>query len=130
MTKEELGAALDIKKKLTRLENRLADLEATGGVRTSLQSGGGGGGKSGDAAVIAAELSNEIAELRKKLEIEQEIVRRALDKVAFDDMERKIMMLRYVYCKPWGYIKKVLGYADRQTYRIHSEAKKMAVDGS
>lgn len=128
MTKEELKAALVICRRLTRLQSRLNDIEATGGIRTSMQSSGGKGGKRSDASMLAAELTGQITELRKKLEIEQAIIRRALEKVEFDELERRLMVMRYVDCRPWRYIQIVLGYADRQPYRIHSEAVSKAID--
>lgn len=128
MTKSELKAALKIKEKLTRLENRLADIEATGGIRTSLQSTGGRGGSHKDTAIVARELAEEIEELRKKFEVEKEIIRRALEKAGLDEDEMKLMITRYVKCLMWKYVRALVGYAQRQPYRIHKDALKKVVD--
>lgn len=120
MTKQDLTAAIEIQKKLTRFENRLFDLEATGGIRTSLQSAGGRSGAHGNAAVIAGELASEVSQLRKQLEIEQTILRRALDKTELDETERKLMLLRYVECRGWKEVAARMAYSIPQTYRLHA----------
>lgn len=130
MTKQELEAALVLRRRLTRLENSLADIRATGGVKSSGGSGVRAGGGC-DTGQIAVELAEEIAELRKKYEIEREIIRRTLEKAPLEWGERKVLLLRYVECKPWQYVCKEIGYAERQTFRIHAGAlEKLTVDGS
>lgn len=120
MTKQDLKAALDIKKDIRRLEARLSDLEATGGVRTSLQPAGGRGGPQSNAAIIAGELAEEIAALRRQLEIEQTIVRRALEKVELDKTERKLMMLRYVDCREWKEVVERMAYSKTAVMKKHA----------
>lgn len=127
MTKQELEAALVLRRRLTRLENSLTDIRATGGVKSS--SGNGtrtGDGK--DMGQVAAELAEEIAELRKKYEIEQEIIRRALEKAGLNEDEMKLMIARYVKCLTWKHVQALAGYAQRQPYRIHKDALKRVVD--
>lgn len=119
MTRQELDAALNVKRKLTRFETRLSDLEATGGIRTSLGHIGGGGPK-GSAAVLASELADEIAKLRKRLEVEQEIIRRAMEKIDLDETERKLMYLRYVDCREWKEVSERMAYSMQQTFRLHA----------
>lgn len=122
MTKKDLTAALEIKKNLSRLETRLSDLEATGGVRTSLQPAGGRGGPQSNAVIIAGELAEEIAALRRQLEKQQNYIEVSLNQVEMDKTERKLMMLRYVKGMKWKYISMAIGYAERQTLRIHMKA--------
>lgn len=122
MTKEELEAALKIKKKLDRLEAKLADIEATGGIRTSLQSAGGRGGEVKDAAQDAAELREAIAETKRKLEIEQEIIRRAIEKALMTEEEREFMIEHYVNCKVWRRISTTKAKCKTCTYDIRKSA--------
>lgn len=123
MTKQELEAALVLHRRLTRLENSLVDIRATGGVKSS--SGNGtrtGDGK--DMGQVAAELAEEIAELRKKYEIEQEIIRREMEKAPLETDERKVLLLRYVKCMKWAEIYQLLGYSKSRTLYYHAKALK------
>lgn len=127
MTKSELEAALVLRRRLTRLENSLADIQATGGIKSSARNGTPTGGRK-DMGQVAAELAEEIAELRKKYEIEQEIIRRALEKAGLNEDEMKLMIARYVKCLTWKNVRVLVGYAQRQPYRIHKDALKRVVD--
>lgn len=120
MTKQELTAALDIKKDLRRLEARLSDLEATGGVRTSLQPAGGRGGPQSTAAIIAGELTDEITALRKQLEKKQNYLEVALDQIEMDKTERKLMTLRYVDCKEWKEVALRMAYSRDMIMKKHA----------
>ena len=130
MTEEELNAARKIHAKIVRLRDQLGDLRKTGGLRAtgkeiSVQCAGGVG-----VCQICAELEDEITGLEKQWEIERAILRRALEKAPLDETGRKLMLLRYVECKPWREIGLLIGYTERQTYRIHQAAIKMSVDVS
>lgn len=129
MTKQDLEAALDIKRKLTRFENRLADLEATGGIQTSIHQTGGRGGHKGNAAAIAGELADEITNLRRQLEIEQTIIRRALEKLGLDETEKKLMMLRYVDCRPWQEVAEKMAYSKIAVMKKHAVIMKRILEG-
>lgn|GEM_PF-5161444 len=130
MTTDELNAALSLQRKIDRLQARLDDLRATGGIggkgdNTPIQSSAGV-----FAGQIAAELAQEIVELKGKLVIEKEIIRRYIEKLNLDGIECKLMILRYVECRPWKAVGMSMGYAERQIFRIHDGAKNMAVNGS
>lgn len=124
VTHDELNAALALNRKLDRLRGRLEDLEATGGVRAAGSAAPVQGGGSVTQAQVAAELSQEIGELARQLEIEQTIIRRALDKIPLDELERKLMVLRYVECWPWRAVAKRIGYEPSRTYDHHKSALK------
>lgn len=130
LTHDELNAALALHRKLDRLRGRLEDLEATGGVRAAGSAAPVQGGGSVTQAQVAAELSQEIGELARQLEIEQTIIRRALEKIPLDELERKLMVLRYVECWPWRVVGTLTGYAESHLYRLHQAAQKMIVDDS
>lgn len=121
MTKQELEAALVLHRRLTRLENSLADIQATGGIKSSARNGTPTGGRK-DMGQVAAELAEEIAELRKKYEIEQEIIRREMEKAPLEKDEKKIMLLRYVKCLKWAEIYQLLGYSKSRTLFYHAKA--------
>jgi len=131
LTKEELNAALSLTRKIDRLQARLDDLRQTGGLKspssnTPVQGGTGTMG----VGELVAELSQEIEELKKQREIERVVIGRYLQKLPLEDVEHKLMTLRYVDCYPFKAVGARIGYADRQMYRIHDKAKKLAVDGS
>lgn len=128
MTKQELNAAIEIKRKLTRFEARLSDLEATGGIRTSLGHIGGGGPKCSDAE-LAVELADEITKLKRDLQVEQEIIRRALDKLDLDETERKLMHLRYVNCKEWKEVAARMAYSKIAMMKKHAAILERFVEG-
>lgn len=71
---------------------------------------------------VATELEQEIASLTKRWEIEREIVRRYIDKAQLDDIEYKIMVLRYVDCLPFRLIQKRVGYERTKTFDYHKTA--------
>lgn len=121
MTKQELEAALALHRRLTRLENSLADIRATGGIKSSARNGTQTGGKK-DMGQVAAELAEEITELRKKYEIEQEIIRREMEKAPLETDERKVLLLRYVKCLKWAEIYQLLGYSKSRTLFYHAKA--------
>lgn len=121
MTRSELGAALVIRSELTRLENSLADIQATGGIKSSARNGTRTGGRK-DKGQVAAELAEEIAELRKELEIEQEIIRRKMEEAPLEKDERKVLLLRYVKCLKWAEIYQLLGYSKSRTLYYHEKA--------
>ena len=124
MTKKELHAALDLHAKIQRLRARLSDL---GYVNCKAPEVRVQGGCAVSAGQIAAELSGEITELEKKLEFEQEYIRRHLDKCQLNEIERKLMVLRYVRCFSWGQVCDATGYVDRHIYRIHKGAVNKSV---
>lgn len=126
MTRDELNAALILQRKIDRLQTRLDDLRQTGGVggmgtNTPVQ-----GGSGVFVGQIAAEIAQEIAELQNKLVIEKEIIRRYIDKLELEDVERKLMILRYVECRPWKLVECGIGYSKRHTLLIHSKAQNIA----
>ena len=127
MTNDELNAALSIDRKIQRLQARLDDLRSTGGVGGKGDNTPVQGSASVFAGQIAAELAQEIAELKGKLVIEKEIIRREINKMELSDVERKLMMLRYVECRPWHWTAASMGYSPRRVYQLHDEAKKIAV---
>lgn len=133
MTKQELHAALDIHAKIQRLRARLNDLRQSLGKPPEVRVQGGVGAST---ATIAADMSSEVAELERQLEIEQVVIQRHLDKCQLSDTERKLMSLRYVECWDFNSIGVRLGYSDRdgiatsQIFRMHRTAKKMIVNDS
>lgn len=124
MKKSDLTAALNIKKELDRIEARLSDLKATGGVGSSLQSSGGRGGNQDNAVVIAGELADEAAALRGHLESARSNVRRLLDKIKLDGTERKLMMLRYVECWEWTDVVARMAYSKSSVMKKHADILK------
>ena len=121
MTKQELEAALVLRRRLTRLENSLADIQATGGIKSSARNGTRTGDRK-DMGQVAAELDEEIAELRKEYEIEQEIIRREIKKAPLVKDERRVLLLRYVKCLKWAEIYQLLGYSKSRTLYYHAKA--------
>lgn len=136
MTHDELNAALDLQRKIARLQARLDGLRQTGGVghpggNTPVQ---GGAGVFVGQQVI--ELAQEITELQEQLRDEQAIIRRCLQKLDLSDIERKIMILRFAECRLIDSVALSVGYtgrdgkATRQFYRIYERAKKTTVNDS
>ena len=74
------------------------------------------------AGQVAAELAQEIADLTRKWEIEREIIRRYIGKAPLEEVENKIMVLRYVECRLWRTIEVSLGYSKPHVMRIHNSA--------
>lgn len=124
MTKQDLTAALDIKKDLDRIETRLSEIKVTGGVRSSLRSYRGSGGYQDNAVVIAGELAEEAAELRGRLEQAQNNVRHLLDKMKLNVMERRLMILRYVECWGWQDVAARMAYSRASVMNKHAEILK------
>lgn len=128
LTEQELNAALDLTRKIERLQGRLDDLRETGGVGSPGASApvqGGCGTVS--AGQIAAELEIEIADLRKRREIEQIVIQRYIDKSDLEDVERKLMLLRYVDCRPWTPLATSLGYSRSHVLLLHRNAIKKII---
>lgn len=123
MTTEELNAALDISRKIKRMQAQLSDLRASGGVGGAGLSAPVMGGVSISPGQIVIEIEGEIAELQQRLAIEQEIIRRALAKIPLSDVEQKVMGLRYVECWGWRDISQRLGYSEAWIYKIHEKTK-------
>jgi DNA-directed RNA polymerase specialized sigma subunit len=124
LTNEELNAALNLTRKIDRLQARLDDLRKTGGLRspgmdTPVQ---GGTGPIGIGQIVA-ELAQEIEELKKQREIERVVIGRQFEKLPFEDMERKVANLRYVRCMAWKNIESAIGYSRAQVFRIHEKIK-------
>lgn len=130
MTHDELNAALTLQRKIDRLQARLDDLRQTGGVGGTGTNTPVQGGSGVFVGQIIAELEVEIASLKQKLIIEKEIIRRYIEKLDLDVIECKLMVLRYVECRPWRLVGASMGYAERQTYRIHESALNVAANGS
>ncbi|MEA5010438.1 MAG: hypothetical protein VB100_01790 [Angelakisella sp.] len=130
MTTEELNAALNIAKKIKRLQAQLDDIHITGipgstGGNSPVQ-----GGSKLSAAVVAAELTSEIESLQDKLRLEQAIIARYIGKKDLEVVERRLLMLRYVKCLEWGNVARCLGYSLSHTFRLHQQLEKMIVDES
>lgn len=119
MTKEELQAALDIYDKIQRLRESLSNIEHSLGKSPEVRVQGGVGVSAGQQA---AEKAEEITELEKQLEIERVVIQRFIDKCSFSDVERKIMILRYVTCLPFKLIQKRIGYERTRTFDYHKNA--------
>ena len=122
MTYSELNAALDLSRKIDRLEGQLSGLE-DGGIGsptygTSVQGGTGAVG----IGQIASEVREEIDSLKQQLKIEQEIVRRFLEKQELNENEKSVMMLRYVSCLPFKYIQQRKGYERSRVFDFHKAA--------
>lgn len=129
MTAKELNAALTLQRKIDRLQARLDDLRQTGGVGGTASNTPVQGGAGVFVGQIIAECSEELAKLQEQLRDEQAIIRRFLQKVEFSDVERKLMMLRYVECRPWRLVEMSLGYSHSRTMYIHSDIlKKTGLD--
>ena len=124
LTEQELNAALNLSRQIERLQNKLDDLMETGGVGspnispTPVQGGPG----MVSPGQIAAELAEEIQNLTHQWEIEREIIKRSIEKIPLDDIERKVALLRYVECRPWKIIESSVGYSKPHIMRIHSGA--------
>ena len=133
MTISELNAALDLTRKIERLQERLGDLRQSLGhaPEVRVQSSVGV-----STAQIAAEIAEEIGELERKREIERVIIQRYIDKLNLDEARQKIMRLRYVGCRPHAQVAMSVGYSGgdglptRQYWRMHDESRKTAVGGS
>lgn len=124
MSREDLNAAIDIKKDLARIEARISDINATGGVSSSLQSSWERGGHQDNAVVIYGELAEEAAELRGQLEEAKNKVRRLLDKMKLDGTERRLMLLRYVECWEWKDVAARMAYSRSSVMNKHAEILK------
>ncbi|KAF5034210.1 hypothetical protein DSECCO2_598580 [anaerobic digester metagenome] len=127
MTKQELHAALNLHAKIQRLRAQLNDLRQSLGKPPEVRVHGGVGVST---ATIAADMSSEVAELERRLEIEQVVIQRHIDKCHLDDIERKLMILRYVKCYPWAQVSIAMGYVDRHLYRLHRDAINKSVNVS
>ena len=131
MTYSELNAALDISRKIDRLEGQLSGLE-DGGIGsptygTSVQGGTGAVG----IGQIASEVREEIDNLKQQLKIEQEIVRRFIEKQTLEDTERKLLLKRYVECYSWKWVSAHICYSRTHTFRLHeSILLKMGLHGT
>lgn len=124
MTTQELHTALHISTKIRRLEAQQEDIRQSLGKAPEVRVQGGRGVS---VAQIAADLAEEIAELRHELEIEKTIIQRCIDKCGYDNTEHKLMTLHYVKCYPWHMVFKALGYAHAQGFRIRNEALKKMI---
>lgn len=130
MSECELRAALDLMHRIHRLQEGLEDLRRSGGVRSPRASepirGGPGAVPPGQ---IAAERAEEIAQLEKELEVEREIIRRYIVKQDLDELEQRVMLLRYVDCRPWEQVAQTVSYSVRHVIRIGDCAiQKMSFD--
>lgn len=133
MTLPELNAALDLTRKIERLQGRLDDLRQSLGhaPEVRVQSSVGV-----STAQIAAELAEDIGELERKREIERVIIQRYIDKLDLGDPHSKIIALRYVGCRPHAQVAISVGYSGcdgmptRQYWRLHDDARKTAVGDS
>ena len=118
MTGEELEAALALHRRLERLTDELARLEADGGAP-------GEPGGSLFQAQMAAELTREIGGLREELSRERARIAAALEAAPWEGVSRRLMVLRYVECRPWRAIGALTGYAQSHLYRLHRAARGM-----
>lgn len=131
MTYSELNAALDLSRKIDRLEGQLSGLE-DGGIGsptygTSVQGGTGAVG----IGQIASEVREEIDSLKQQLKIEQEIVRRFIEKQTLEDTERKLLLKRYVECYSWKWVSAYICYSRTHTFRLNeSILLKMGLHGT
>lgn len=121
MTTEELNAALTLSHKIERLQASLDAIRATGGISGTSTNTPVQGGTGVFTGQVAVEIEQEIAELRELLRIEQEIIRREIAKMELSNVERKLMLLRYVECRPWESIKDSIGYSRSQTFKLHTD---------
>lgn len=122
MTESELKAALKIKTKINRLQDRLNDIHVTGGVGAVSNSERVSGGETQGIAQQAVDIECEIAELTKEFEIEKEIVRRTIEKVGLEELQERILVMRYVDCLLWKHIEGRIGYGHSRTMEFHQEA--------
>jgi len=122
VTNEELNAALVISKKIYRLQCKLDDLRATGGVGATGNSTPVQGGQGADPGQLAAELSQEIACLQRQLAVEQTIIGRYIEKLPLSELENKVMILRYVKCRDWKNIAFSIGYSQSRMFDFHVSA--------
>lgn len=119
MTKEDLTAALNIRKDLSRLEDRLSDLEVSGGLGSSFRFTGQGGQRD-PAAVIAGDLAGEIDALREKLKQQQEKIVLLLDEMELDETEKKLMIYRYVKGWEWKDVAIITAYSLPTVMKKHA----------
>lgn len=125
----ELNSALVLSRKIDRLQARLDDLRQTGGVggignNTPVQ-----GGSGVFVGQVVAELAQEIEELKSKLVIEKEIIRRELAKIQLEDVEYRVIELRYVDGWMFKHIQNRVGYSKSQTFRVHETALQKIMGG-
>lgn len=124
LTYKELKAALDLQERIDRLAEQMEKNEAVGGLKAARGSAPVQGGNSVSSTQTAAEIPEEIRELEGRLRIEQAIIHRCLEKMPFTELERKLMILRYVECKPWKDVADRIGYGPSRTYDYHKSALK------
>lgn len=126
MTKEELNAALDLQRKIDRLEAQLKDLQETGGMGAVQNSNTPvmGGGGSVCPGQLAIENEQEIKELKSQQMIERAIIQRFIDKQELDEISYKLLNYRYVDCMKWDDVAIWLGYHKHHLYKLHTGAIK------
>jgi hypothetical protein len=124
MTYQELCAALNLTRKIDRLRARRDEIRESYGHAPDVRVQGGRGVS---AAQTVSELSDEIDKLGKQRDLEAEIIRRYIGKLQLDELETKVLVMRYVECRPWHLVGAGTGYSERRVFQIHDAAKKIAV---
>ena len=121
MTISELNAALDIQRRINRLQASLDTLHETGGIGSAVSSEPVMGGVSRDTGQIAVEISDELSELKRQLEIEQVVIRRRIEKIELSGTEQKLLLLRYVLCMPWKSVGMSMAYSRSVIFDMHKK---------
>lgn len=127
MTQAELKEPFSLNEKIERLQSSLDEIHETGGV----------GARKFEIVVRekerksieeqAIELSSEIDELKSKLKDQQIKIQKTIDRLELSEIEKKVLMMRYVDCKKWKYISMRIGYSEGRTMVFHRRAKDILI---
>ena len=126
MTQNELSAALDLQRKIDRLEESLKSLHDTGGLKGVCSDntpvmGGEAGVYPGQLAV---EIEQEVAGLKEQQKIERAIIQRFIEKQQLEELERKLLHCRYVECLTWTDVALSVRYSKRYAMKLHNRVLK------
>ena len=125
MTINELNAALDIQRRINRLQASLDTLHETGGIGSAGSTEPVMGGVSRDTGQLAIELAEEIAALCKDKQRVQIVIKWELDKLELNDMHRKVLEARYIQGLSMKGVAIKIGYTIRHAKRYHKQAMAM-----
>lgn len=76
-----------------------------------------------EKALKIVELEEELKDLKAKRDKAIVEVREIINKLE-DEIQRKLMELRYIDCMQWKEIASIMNYSERHTRRIHKKALK------
>lgn len=129
MTYEQLCAALALTRRIDRLKERRGEWRDPDGSARSMLRTRVQGGRAVSAAQAAAEITDEIEAMETRREALREDIRRYVDGQPLDELERRVVLLRHVECRPWALAAYRLGYTCRHVLRIYGRAlQKMSFD--